>query len=118
MMFLSTRLTPALRGRMLSSMRIGTPGLRIALALLATVAVMVAPTLHAAHSHDDAANTVHAPCAVCQMHAPAGTPPDVRVAFVEPDPVLQFVDVHRDALHPDPHCRVDACRAPPHLLAA
>ena len=99
-------------------MQIGSRRLRIALALFTVVAVTVAPALHAAHSHDDDTGTIHAPCAVCQMHAPAGTPPDVRVAFVEPDAVTHFVDVHRDALHPDPHGRVDASRAPPYLLSA
>ena len=103
---------------MLVTMRIGNPGLRVALALLAMVAVIVAPALHASHSHDNEAGSVHAPCAVCQIHAPAGTPPDVRVTVVEPDAVTHFVDVHRDALHPDPHGRVDASRAPPSLLAA
>ena len=105
---------------MLNSMQWTRSMVRISTALVAAVIMIVVAPLHAAHNHHDdvASGVLHAPCAACQVDAPAGTPPVTCALVVKPDGVSHFVDVHRDALHPDPQCRVDACRAPPHLLAA
>jgi hypothetical protein len=86
-------------------------------ALLAAVIMLVAVPLHAAHVHHEEAVTLHAPCAACQVQAPAGTPPDAGALIVEPDCFSHFVDVRTGILLHDAHGRIDACRAPPSLFA-
>jgi hypothetical protein len=91
--------------------------LRILVAILAALVMVAGAPLHAAHNHGDDAGQLHGPCAVCQMHAPVGTPEVTRALIVEPDgfkhllpaPILQFQPATCGDVH--------ACRAPPILLA-
>jgi hypothetical protein len=89
-------------------------------ALLAAVVLLAGAPLHALHGHDDggAASTVHAPCAVCQAHAPVGALPDVVAGLVEPDGFGRCIESHDDFSLPDSRADINACRAPPLLLAA
>jgi hypothetical protein len=96
------------------------PFISIPAAILAAVVMLAAAPLHAAHTHGDDGEsvTLHSPCAVCLVHAPAGTPPDAGAVIVEPDCFSHFFRIHTDVLLPSAHGQVDACRAPPALLAA
>jgi hypothetical protein len=102
---------------MLDLVTIRAANLRAVIATLAVVAVVFAAPLHSAHHHADHAGQLHVPCAVCQLHAPVGTPEATRDILVEPDdfdhllpaPALEF----QPAICGDVH----ACRAPPALLA-
>jgi hypothetical protein len=91
--------------------------LRTPVALFAAAVMLMAAPLHAAHVHHDDASSMHAPCAACQVHAPAGTPPDASALIVAPDCFSHFVDARTVILLPAAHGRIDACRAPPSLLA-
>lgn len=104
---------------MLHCMRRTPAFLRVPVALIAAAIMLVAVPLHAAHVHheDGAASNMHAPCAACQVYAPAGTPPDADALRVEPECSGHFVDNRTDVPLAGTHGRIDACRAPPSLLA-
>jgi hypothetical protein len=58
-------------------MRVRPSTFRVAITLLAALAIVVAGPVYAAHHHGtkgDDPGHVHAPCAVCQLHTPACRP--------------------------------------------
>jgi hypothetical protein len=101
-------------------MKRNSPFIGIPAVLLAAVVMFAAAPLHAAHTHGHGGDsvTLHAPCAVCLVHAPAGTPPDADAAIVEPDCFTHFIPIRTGVLLPAVHGQIDACRAPPALLTA
>jgi hypothetical protein len=88
--------------------------------LFSALVIMIAAPIHAAHGHDDERTTtsLHAPCAACQVHAPAGTLAAAAVNIVEPDDFSHFVQIHTVDFGGSFHGGITACRAPPFRLAA
>jgi hypothetical protein len=93
--------------------------IRLVTAIITLAVLITAPALHAAHGHGiiSAADRMHAPCAACQTHSPAGTTP------ISPCGVLSL-SVDCGAWAPETEalpCAIrltpDGCRAPPSLLA-
>ena len=92
---------------------------RAFLALAAATVFIASAPIHAAHGHDESSPsaTMHASCAVCHMHAPAGTPSCAAVAIVEPGLSGRLVADETLPTLPAPLVDTHACRAPPVLLA-
>jgi len=105
---------------MLHGMRTILPGLRNTTALFVALVMILAAPIHAAHSHEESGTTttMHAPCAVCQMHAPTGTPSIGVGSIVEADTRSHFIADHTSDFDGSFHGGITACRAPPLLLAA
>jgi hypothetical protein len=91
-------------------------GLRIAIALLAVLAVVVAGPIHAAHHHENDASPLHTPCAVCQLHSPACQPLLEPGAGVSLEPIFTLAVSTAPAFHSAP-TTVAGTRAPPSLVA-
>lgn len=101
-------------------MRTFFSGLRFMTALFVALLMILAAPIHAAHSHEESetTTTMHAPCAVCQMHAPTGTPAAAVGDIVELDTRSHFIADHTSDFEGSFHGGITACRAPPLLLAA
>lgn len=56
---------------MLLSMRVVSPGIRLALVMLAALAMLIAAPLHASHHHGNEPGKIDGPCAVCKSYSPA-----------------------------------------------
>lgn len=112
-----TRLTSPRCRRMLFSVMLRSAHLRVLIAILAAAAITVAVPLHAAHHHGDDAGSLHAPCAVCQFHAPVGAPDAIQPLIVEPDGFTHFLPAPVAEFQPATRSDIDASRAPPLLLA-
>ncbi len=100
--------------RVKHELRIG----RVAI-LLAALALIAAPVLHASHGHDSDAHGSqwHATCVVCQLGAPVAAQP--AALHVEADaPVCHLSIADRDHAIPPARVDVDLSRAPPALLAS
>jgi len=87
--------------------------LRIAIALVATLVVVVAGPVHAAHHHGD---TLHAACAVCQLHSPACPTVLAPCADISLQPIFTLADASTRTPDSAPAPLVGT-RAPPSLVA-
>jgi hypothetical protein len=104
---------------MLSGVKTCRTLIRVSTALVAATILVVAAPIHSAHGHDESAPsaTLHGTCAICQMHAPAGTLAGAPVMMVEPDCFGHFIPITIDEFTPAPRDDADACRAPPSLAS-
>jgi hypothetical protein len=93
--------------------------LRVFTALFAAMLLLVAAPIHAAHGHDASApsSTLQASCAVCQMHAPVGTPAGASFAIIQLEAFDHFTPAATDVFVRTPRDDTDACRAPPSLAS-
>ena len=66
-------LTPLPRRCMLSVMRVLSPYLRIAVVLLAALAFVIAPPIHASHDHSGDRGQADGPCVICKSLTTAST---------------------------------------------
>ena len=87
--------------------------LRVMIALIAAFAVVIAGPIHAAHHHDD---SLHAPCAVCQLHSPACQQELTLCAGVPLEPIFTFSLVSAPSVH-SVSVTNTGTRAPPSFLA-
>lgn len=93
--------------------------IRAMLALLAVVAMVVSAPIHAEHGHDASSPsaTMHASCAICQVHAPIGTCVSLPVTTLDPGCAGRLIVADSRVRPAESHAAPDACRAPPALLA-
>jgi len=102
---------------MLSVVRRIPARFRVAITIIAVLAIVIAAPIHAAHGHGDSlANRVHAPCAICQLQSPAAHPSWEPCPGIPLEPIFVLAATASPSPISAP-AAVHACRAPPFVLA-
>jgi hypothetical protein len=91
----------------------------------ARIAAIVLPALfvalgvaHTVHSHPaDEASALHPTCTLCQFHAPAGAPGEIRAVGTDSGPGTVLHAASPAAHLPSAPSSINATRAPPALFA-
>jgi len=102
---------------MLMAMKRLPAHLRLLVALGATLAMLLAVPLHAAHTHGDDHGHMHAPCAACQIHAPTAAPIQTITPFVAPPADGTLPAPANETIPHTARPAPTGCRAPPASLA-